>query len=101
MAVKNAFPSKKMGFLLDTGNYKPKDLVYENILKLKDSILIVHAKTYDFDQNGEETLLNFNKIIQNLKSVGFKGYYSVEFEGSTQSDIEGTTKTIALLDKYI
>ena len=44
LKVKERFPSKYFGYLLDCGNYKPKDLVYENIKKLGSSILIVHAK---------------------------------------------------------
>jgi sugar phosphate isomerase/epimerase len=98
--VKEKFPSPYMGYLLDTGNYNPKDLVYENILKLKDSILMIHAKTYSFDENGDDTKLDFKKIIENLKKVGYDGYYSIEFEGEGP-DIEGVEKTIALLRKYL
>ncbi|MFX0097978.1 MAG: sugar phosphate isomerase/epimerase family protein [Candidatus Hodarchaeota archaeon] len=97
---KEHFPSDKMGFLLDTGNYKPKDEVYENIGKLGDSIKIIHAKTYDFDENGEETQLDFKRIIAELKEVGYDGYYSIEFEGEMNAR-EGVKKTLALLKKYL
>ena len=100
LAVKKAFDTPKMGYLLDTGNYNPKDLIYENILKLKDSILVVHAKTYAFDETGEETKLDFKKIIENLKTINFDGIYSVEFEGNLP-DFEGIKKTLNLLRKYV
>jgi sugar phosphate isomerase/epimerase len=100
LKVKQAFPSDKMGFLLDTGNYDPKKLVYENIKKLGSSIKIVHAKTYEFDENGEETQLDFKRIIEGLKAVGFDGYYSIEFEGKG-SNREGVKSAVALLQKYL
>jgi sugar phosphate isomerase/epimerase len=100
LKVKQAFSSDKMGFLLDTGNYKPKELVYENIAKLGSAIKIIHAKTYEFDENGEETQLDFKRIIEGLKAVGFDGYYSIEFEGKGDAR-EGVKSTVALLQKYL
>ncbi len=100
LKIKEAFPSENFGYLLDCGNYKPKNLVYDNIMKLGKSIKIVHAKCYNFDAEGNETQLDYKKIIDNLNAVGFTGDYSIEFEGSAP-DIEGVTKTIALLRKYL
>ena len=100
LKVKEHFPSEKMGYLLDTGNYDPKSDVYENIGKLGDSIKIVHAKTYDFDNQGEETQLDFNKIISELKKIGFNGFYSIEFEGELDPRT-GVRNTLALLKKYL
>ncbi len=100
LQVKAALPSQNFGYLLDTGNYHPKDLVYENIKKLGTSILAVHAKTYMFDAQGNETTLDFARITQLLKEVGYRGHYNVEFEGHLP-DLEGTTKTIQLLRKYL
>ena len=99
--VKQNISSPNFGYLLDTGNYKPKELIYENILKLGKSIKVVHAKTYDFNDNGEEPTLNFEKIIENLKKIGYDGFYSVEFEGRSWGDLEGTQKTLELLRKYL
>ncbi len=100
LKVKAALPSPNFGYLLDTGNYHPKDLVYENIMKLGTSILAVHAKTYMFDAEGNETTLDFARITQLLKEVGYRGHYNIEFEGHLP-DIEGVTKTIQLLRKYL
>ncbi|MHA1717533.1 MAG: sugar phosphate isomerase/epimerase family protein [Promethearchaeota archaeon] len=97
---KKHFPTDKVGFLLDTGNYNPKSQVYDNIGKLGSSIKIVHAKTYDFDENGEETQLDFKRIISELKKVGFDGFYSIEFEGKMPAR-QGIRKTLELLNKYL
>lgn len=98
--IKKEFYSPHFGFLLDIGNFRPRTDVYEGILKLKDSIKFVHAKTYKFNRNGEETRFNYRQIIENLKSVGFDGYYSIEFLGRG-NDLENTKKTIELLRKYL
>jgi len=100
LLVKKQFPSDKMGFLLDTGNYDPKSLVYENIAKLGKAIKIVHAKTYEFNKEGEETQLDFGRIIAALKKAGFDGFYSIEFEGKGDAKA-GVEKTLALLKKHL
>src|SRR6056297_387087 len=52
LKVKNEIPSEHFGYLLDMGNYRPKEEVYENIMKLGDAIKVVHAKAYGFDEQG-------------------------------------------------
>jgi sugar phosphate isomerase/epimerase len=61
----------------------------------------VSAKTYDFDANGEQPLINYKRMLDVVKASGFKGYIGVEFEGNTQPEEEGIRKTKALLEKYI
>jgi sugar phosphate isomerase/epimerase len=100
LKVKAAFPSKRFGYLLDFGNYRPKPLVYENIPKLGKAILAVHAKTYNFDAEGNETTLDVGKIVSLLKQIGYSGDYNIEFEGPLP-DLEGVEKTAALLRKYL
>jgi sugar phosphate isomerase/epimerase len=101
LAVKQAFPSPNFGYILDFGNYNPKSLVYDNILKLGKSIIGIHAKSYDFDANGNEMQLDYQRIIANLKSVGYRGDYSIEYEGTSCNDFDGVEKTITLLRKYL
>jgi sugar phosphate isomerase/epimerase len=61
----------------------------------------VSAKTYDFDANGEQPLLDYKRLISIVKKSGFKGYMGIEFEGNTQPEEEGVKKTQALLAKYL
>ena len=100
LKVKEEFTSPNCGILLDFGNFKPKSDVYDAILGLKDAILICHAKAYAFDEAGEETTLDYKRIIDNLESVGFDGWYSIEFEGKGDG-LVGTRKTLDLLRKYL
>lgn len=61
----------------------------------------VSAKTYDFDGNGEQPLIDYKRMLDIVKASGFKGYIGVEFEGNTQSEEEGIRKTKALVEKYL
>lgn len=61
----------------------------------------VSAKSYDFDDKGEQPKINYERLIRMVKESGFKGYIGIEFEGNTQDETEGIIKTKALLEKYI
>lgn len=61
----------------------------------------VSAKTYDFDQNGEQPLLDYKKLIGIVKNSGFEGYIGIEYEGNSQSEDEGVRNTMKLLNKYL
>jgi hypothetical protein len=61
----------------------------------------VSAKTYDFDERGEQTLLNYKKLIEIVKASQFKGYIGIEYEGNKQPEEEGVRLTKALLQRYL
>lgn len=61
----------------------------------------VSAKSYDFDANGEQPLMDYKRLIGLVKASGYKGYIGIEFEGNTQPEEEGIRKTKALLEKYL
>jgi len=43
--------------------------------------IVCHAKGLEFDSRGNETKFNFPKCMEISKKAGFKGIYSIEFEG--------------------
>ncbi|GGG93564.1 xylose isomerase [Parapedobacter pyrenivorans] len=59
----------------------------------------VSAKTYDFDANGEETSIDYRRILKLVKDAGFTGYVGIEYEGHSLSADEGITKTKAMLEQ--
>ena len=59
----------------------------------------VSAKSYDFDTNGNETTIDYIKMLQIVKDAGYKGFVSVEYEGSRLDETAGTKATIDLLLK--
>jgi sugar phosphate isomerase/epimerase len=60
----------------------------------------VSAKTYDFNDKGEQPLMDYGKLLGIVKASGFKGYIGVEFEGNNQSEDSGIRSTIALIRKF-
>ena len=54
----------------------------------------VSAKSYAFDTSGNETTINYTKMLQIVKDAGYTGFIGVEFEGTTDE----TTGIIATKD---
>ncbi|HTH57453.1 MAG TPA: sugar phosphate isomerase/epimerase family protein [Cyclobacteriaceae bacterium] len=74
---------------------------YKGVKELLPYAKGVSAKTYDFDANGEQPLMNYKRLTDIVKESGFKGYIGVEFEGLNQDEEEGIRKTKLLLEKYL
>lgn len=74
---------------------------YKGIAEMLPFAKGVSAKTYDFDSNGNQPLMDYDKLMKIVKDSGFKGYIGVEFEGNTQDEAAGIRKTKALVEKYL
>ena len=74
---------------------------YQGVKELLPFAKGVSAKTYDFDSNGEQPKMDYERLIGIVKDFGFKGYIGIEFEGNTQPEEEGIRKTKLLLEKYL
>ena len=72
---------------------------YKGIEMMLTKAKAVSAKAYDFDENGDETTLDFPRIIQLVKNAGYTGYVGVEYEGNRLNEIEGITAIRDLLLK--
>ncbi|WP_149276180.1 sugar phosphate isomerase/epimerase family protein [Pareuzebyella sediminis] len=59
----------------------------------------VSAKSYDFDLNGNETIINYHKMLKIVKDSGFNGYIGIEYEGEAISEPEGIWATKKLIEK--
>lgn len=59
----------------------------------------VSAKSHDFDEAGTEIHTDFTKMLQIVKSSGYRGYIGIEYEGSELGEVEGIKKTIDLLKR--
>lgn len=85
--------------LPDFGNFPPGER-YQSLKKILPYAWLIHAKTYEFDERGEEVNFDFGLCVKLCKEAKFFGFYSVEYEGKGEEE-EGIKKTIALLKKYI
>lgn len=59
----------------------------------------VSAKSYDFDEDGNETKMDYKKLLQIVKDAGYTGHIGIEYEGSRLSEEEGILATKKLLER--
>jgi sugar phosphate isomerase/epimerase len=88
------------GTLPDLGNFYEYDR-YQGVADLMPFAKGVSAKTHDFDENGNETQIDYEKMMKIIADSGFKGYIDVEYEGNKLSEADGVKATKALLEKVI
>ena len=72
---------------------------YKGVEELMPYAKGVSAKTYDFDINGNETTIDYMKILKIVKDAGYKGRIGIEYEGDRLSEEEGIKATKILLLK--
>lgn len=77
---------------------KPYD-IYKGVKELMPYAKAVSAKSYDFDEAGNQPKIDYVKMMQIVKDAGYTGFVGVEYEGSNLSEIEGIKATKALLLK--
>jgi len=59
----------------------------------------VSAKSYTFNEQGEEIVIDYSKMLKLVKDSGFDGYIGIEYEGEPLSEPDGIRATKALLEK--
>jgi len=59
----------------------------------------VSAKTFDFDDKGNETTIDYYKMLKIVKEAGYTGRIGIEYEGSRLNEEDGIKATRALLLK--
>ncbi len=90
---------KNCGSLPDFGNFYEYDR-YQGVKDLMPYAKGVSAKSHAFDANGNDTGIDYAKMMQIVKSAGYNGYVGIEFEGDKISEDEGIKLTKALLEKF-
>ncbi len=97
----------RVGTLPDFGNFTINRQTGETYDRYKGVELLmpwakgVSGKSYAFDSQGNETTIDFYRMMQIVKDSGYRGYVDIEYEGSELSEIDGTIATKKLLEKAI
>lgn len=86
------------GTLPDFGNFYEYDR-YQGVTDLMPLAKAVSAKSYDFDEAGNETKIDFERMMKIVLDAGYHGWVGIEYEGSNLSPEEGILATKKLLDK--
>jgi L-ribulose-5-phosphate 3-epimerase len=87
------------GSLPDFGNFPPEIDPYETVELLMPYAKSVSAKSYDFDENGDETRINYRRMMKIVLDAGYHGFVGIEYEGERLSETEGIIATKMLLEK--
>ena len=93
------------GTLPDFGNFrisadKQYDM-YQGVKELVPFAKGISAKTFKFDDRGEEPDIDYTRMFKIIHDSGFRGIVGIEWEGDSLSDEEGIRKTKALLERVL
>ncbi len=93
------------GTLPDFGNFfitrQPPDEYdrYRGVTELMPFAKGVSAKSYGFDAEGNETTIDYRRMLRIVLDAGYRGHVGVEWEGMAPGDVEGIRLTQQLLER--
>ena len=91
------------GTLPDFGNFRiSKDEQYDRykgVTELMPFAKAVSAKSHDFDEAGNETEIDYLKMMKIVAAAGYKGWVGIEYEGNKLGEMDGIRATKKLLEK--
>ena len=88
-----------LGTLPDFGNFPPEIDRYRAVETLMPYAKAVSAKCYDFGPDGEETTIDFARMLRIVRAAGYSGHIGVEYEGTRLPEREGIAAGKALLER--
>ena len=93
------------GTLPDFGNFRvDKDTVYDPYQGVKELMPFakgVSAKSYDFNEKGEETTIDYFKMMDIVLAAGYHGRVGIEYEGNNLDEYAGIRATKKLLERIL
>jgi len=97
MKIVDAIDSPWLQVTLDTGNFLEDPYPKQKMLAPKTVFL--QAKTYYGGGRWYTLDIDYAKVAETLKEVGYKGWISLEFEGNDHP-VESCAKSLSLLRKH-
>jgi sugar phosphate isomerase/epimerase len=101
--VMRAVNMENCGTLPDFGNFTlsmfpPRTYDrYRGVEELMPWARGVSAKSYDFTASGEESSMDYRRLLGIVAAAGYRGHIGVEYEGSRLSERAGVLATASLL----
>jgi sugar phosphate isomerase/epimerase len=87
----------RIGTLPDFGNFPPEVDRYDAVRLMMPAARAVSAKCYDFDGEGNETTIDFGRMVRIVRDAGYDGWVGIEYEGERLPEREGIAACKALL----
>lgn len=72
---------------------------YRGVEELMPFAQAVSAKSYAFDAQGNETTIDYPRIMRLVTAAGYNGFVGIEYEGHGLSEEDGIRRTQALLER--
>ena len=94
--VMRAVGMPNCGTLPDFGNFYEYDR-YQGVRDLMAFAKAVSAKSYDFDAKGDETKIDYPRMLGIVRDAGYSGWIGIEYEGGRLSEPDGIKATKELL----
>jgi sugar phosphate isomerase/epimerase len=97
----------RVGTLPDFGNFvidRESGERYDNYLGVEELMpyaRAVSAKSYDFNLQGNETCIDYYRMLRIVSAAGYNSWIGVEYEGQRLDEDEGIRRTRALLERAI
>jgi sugar phosphate isomerase/epimerase len=88
----------RCGTLPDFGNFYEYDR-YQGVADLMPYAKAVSAKSYDFDAKGDETKIDYRRMMKIVLDAKYRGWVGIEYEGNTLSEADGILATKRLLER--
>jgi len=93
----------RCGTLPDFGNFglgddEPYDR-YQGVAEMMPWAKAVSAKSHDFDEDGNETEKDYERLLRIVLDAGYRGYLGIEYEGERLPEPEGIIATHTLLER--
>ena len=76
-------------------------LVAEDWKRIYQSYRNADFKSYDFDDNGNETKIDYAKMMDIVKQYNYDGFIGVEYEGGRLGEKEGILATKNLIERFL
>jgi sugar phosphate isomerase/epimerase len=72
---------------------------YQGVAELLPYAKAVSAKSYNFNEQGEDTRIDYYRMMKMVKESGYNGYIGIEYEGEEKSEHEGILLTLDLMKR--
>jgi len=72
---------------------------YQGVTELMPFAKAVSAKSYDFDEAGNETKIDYVKMMSIVLKAGYHGFVGIEYEGGRLGEYDGIKATKKLLER--
>lgn len=93
------------GTLPDFGNFRINETrqydLYQGVKDLVPFAKGISAKTFNFNEQGEESDFDYTRLFKIIYDAKFRGIVGIEYEGEGLSEEEGIRKTKVLLERIL